>query len=163
MKKGSFFERLTGSHYYDEEVPEASSKQVVRKIKPIETDVEAPLAGSESETEAEGQLTVDVFQTPNEIVIEAMIPAVKADDLDISITREMVIIKGSRTRSKVLEDDQFFFRELFWGSFSRTILLPQEVEPDEADAREKNGLLTIVLPKSDRNKHHKVKVKSNSN
>lgn len=158
MKKGSFFERLTGSHYYDEEAEDTTKP--ARKLKAVDEDHEEIAATHSAEDDTEGQLTVDVYQTPGEIIIEAMIPAVKADDLDISITREMVTIRGTRSRSRTVEDDQFFFRELFWGSFSRTILLPQEVEPDQADAREKNGLLTIVLPKSDRNKHHKVKVRS---
>ena len=150
-KKGSFFERLTGSHYYDEEEV---------KIEPKKSKTNIEEMAEEEETEA--SLTVDVYQTPDEIVIEAMIPAVKPEDLDISITREMVTIKGTRERHRSVEDDQFFFRELFWGTFSRTILLPQEVEPDQADARERAGLLTIVLPKSDRNKEHKLKVKSSS-
>jgi|SRR3989344_528949 len=155
-KKPSFFERLTGSHYYEEEEKEIHLPISGKKGKAV-----AEEAGSE-ENEGEGQLTVDVYQTPDEIIIEAMIPAVKADDLDIAITREMVTIKGTRMRARSVEDDQYFFRELFWGSFSRTILLPQEVEPDMADAREKSGLLTIVLPKSDRNKEHKIRVKSSS-
>jgi len=112
------------------------------------------------EEEGEASLTVDVYQTPDEIIVEAMIPAVKPEDLDISISREMITIKGTRERHRSVEDDQFFFRELFWGTFSRTILLPQEIEPDTVDARERNGLLTIILPKSDKNKTHKVKVKS---
>src|SRR3989344_6226248 len=147
-KKGSFFERLTGSNYYEE--PEEKA-QIHKKLKNEELVLE---------DDGDGQLAVDVYQTPDEIIIEAMIPGVKADDLDISITREMVTIRGTRDRYRSVEDDQFFFRELFWGSFSRTILLPQEVEPDAADAREKNGVLTIVLPKSQKDKQHKLRVKS---
>jgi HSP20 family protein len=149
-KRGSFFERLTGSHYYEE--PE--EKAVINKKVKAE---ELPL-----EDDGEGQLAVDVFQTPDEIIIEAMIPGVKVEDLDIAITREMVTLKGTRERHRVVEDDQFFFRELFWGSFSRTILLPQEIEPDQADAREKNGVLVITLPKSDKGKQHKLRVRSSS-
>ena len=154
MKKGSFFDRLTGSQYYEEE----EEVKVETKNGRAKTKIEE--MAEEEETEA--SLTVDVYQTPDEIIIEAMIPAVKPEDLDIAITREMVTIKGTRERHRTVEDDQFFFRELFWGTFSRTILLPQEVEPDAADARERNGLLTIVLPKSDKNKTHKVRVKSSS-
>lgn len=155
-KKPSFFERLTGSHYYGEEEriePKFSDNARLTKSKTIVEEMS-------EEDENDAQLTVDVYQTPDEIVIEAMIPGVKPDDLDVSITREMVTIRGSRERTRSVEDDQYFFKELFWGSFSRTILLPQEVEPDQADAREKNGVLIISLPKSDKNKTHKVRVKS---
>lgn len=156
-KKPSFFERLTGSNYY-----EAEENEKTAPVRQINNKMSVPVA-QEPEDEGEGQLTVDVYQTPDEIIIEAMIPGVKADDLDISITREMVTIRGERERHRSVEDDQFFFRELFWGSFSRTILLPQEVEPDSADAREKNGVLTIILPKSQKDKQHKLRVKSNQN
>ena len=149
-KKGSFFERLTGSNYYEE--PE--EKAPINKRAKTE---ELPL-----EDDSEGQLAVDVFQSPDEIIIEAMIPGVKVEDLDIGITREMVTLKGTRERHRVVEDDQFFFRELFWGSFSRTILLPQEIEPEQADAREKNGVLVITLPKSDKGKQHKLRVRSSA-
>ncbi len=156
MKKPSFFERLTGSHYYDqdEEIPVETSVGKSSKAKVTITDPEP------DEEEGEGQLTVDVYQTPDDIIIEAMIPGVKVDDLDISITREMVTIRGARERHRAVEEDQYFFRELFWGSFSRTILLPQEVEPESADAKEKNGVLSIVLPKANKDKLHKVRVKS---
>ena len=153
-RKPSFFERLTGSNYYEEE---EEAKIVPRREGARDKTAVEAMA---EEEESEASLTVDVYQTPDEIIIEAMIPAVKPEDLDISITREMVTIKGTRERHRTVEDDQFFFRELFWGTFSRTILLPQEVEPDRADAREKAGLLTIILPKSDKNKTHKVRVKS---
>ena len=153
MKKGSFFERLTGSQYYDEDVED--KKITSQSSKAVVDD-------SSEESEGDGQLTVDVYQTDGEIIIEAMIPAVKPDELDISINRETVTIRGRRERHRSVDDDQFYFRELFWGSFSRTIILPQEVEPDQADAREKNGLLTIVLPKSDKAKLHKLKVKTHT-
>ena len=106
MKKGSFFERLTGSHFYEEsaEKTHTNNRRGMTEELPIEDD-------------SEGQLAVDVFQTPDEIIIEAMMPGVKTEDLDISITREMVTVKGTRERHRVVEDDQFFFRELFWGSY----------------------------------------------
>ncbi|OHA72625.1 MAG: hypothetical protein A3A27_00860 [Candidatus Wildermuthbacteria bacterium RIFCSPLOWO2_01_FULL_47_18] len=151
-KKVSFFEKLTGSHYYEE--AEAKVSSIGKKSKVDDLSVE---------DDSEGQLAVDVYQTPDEIIIEAMMPGVKPDDLDISITREMITVRGTRGRHRVVEDDQFFFRELFWGSFSRTIMLPQEIEPDQADAREKNGVLVITLPKSDKGKQHKLRVRSSSN
>jgi len=112
------------------------------------------------EEAVDGELTVDMCQTPNEIIIQTMIAGARPDDLDITINREMVTIKGRRERDRTVEDENYFFRELYWGSFSRTILLPQEIEPDGAEATEKNGLLTIRLPKIDKEKTQSLKVKT---
>ena len=109
---------------------------------------------------SEGELTVDMHQTSDEIIIQAMIAGVRPEELDISINREMVTIKGKRQSDRTVSEENYFYRELYWGSFSRTILLPQEIEPDGAEATEKNGLLTIRLPKIDKGKVQSLKVKS---
>ncbi|KKS28106.1 MAG: Protein containing Heat shock protein Hsp20 protein [Parcubacteria group bacterium GW2011_GWC2_42_11] len=109
---------------------------------------------------AEGQLTVDVYQTPDEIVIRSIVAGVRPDDLDISISRDMVTIRGSREEHKEVTEDNYFHKELYWGSFSRTVLLPAEVEVEDASAQEKHGLLTIRLPKIDKEKQTKLKVKT---
>ena len=103
----------------------------------------------------EGQLTVDVYQTSHMIVIKAMIPGVRPEDIDINITRDLVTIKGKREDEKEIHHDDYYHKELYWGSFSRAIVLPQEVEPDEAEAVVRHGLLIIKLPKID--KHRKTK------
>ncbi len=101
-----------------------------------------------------------MYQTPNEIVVKTMVAGVKPDDIDISITRDMITVKGKREESHDFSGDDFFHKELYWGSFSRTVMLPQEIEVEEAEATNKNGLLTIRLPKLDKNKQAKVKIKS---
>jgi HSP20 family protein len=122
----------------------------------------APVASlDEVEEAAEGELSVDVYQTPTHIVIKAMIAGVKPEDLDVSITRDMVTIRGKRERHTEGGSSDFFFQELYWGSFSRTIVLPQEVEIEEAEAVEKHGLLIIRLPKMDKGRQAKLKVRSN--
>ncbi len=113
------------------------------------------------EVEVEGELAVDVYQTPSHIIIKAMIAGVRPEDLDVSITRDMVTIRGKRERASEGQAGDFFFQELYWGSFSRTIVLPQEVEIEEAEAVEKHGLLIIKLPKLDKGRQAKLKVKSN--
>lgn len=113
---------------------------------------------AEEESE-DGELTVDVYQTPNEIVIKTMVAGVRPEDLDITITRDMVTIKGKRETEKTVSDDDYFHQELFWGSFSRTIMLPAEIEVEESEAIEKHGLLIIRLPKIDRHKQARLKVK----
>jgi HSP20 family protein len=108
-----------------------------------------------------GELAVDVYQTPTHLIIKAMIAGVRPEDLDVSITRDMVTIKGKRERHTEGTAGDFFFQELYWGSFSRTIMLPQEVEIEDAEATEKHGLLVIKLPKLDKGRQAKLKVKSN--
>src|SRR3989344_2084537 len=110
--------------------------------------------------EGEGQLTVDVYQTPNDIVVESTIAGVKPDDIEIDVTGESVTIRGERHQEEKIEESDYFYRECFWGRFSRSIILPQEVDPDKAHSALKNGLLVIRLPKIHRNKSKKIKVKS---
>lgn len=110
----------------------------------------------------EGELPVDMYQTGDAIVIRALVAGVSPDDLDIAITRDMVTIKGTREEYQEATDDDYYHRELFWGSFSRTLLLPEEVLIDEADAQEKHGLLEIKLPKVDKGRSTKLKVKAHT-
>ncbi len=153
----SFFERLTG---------------VPREEEPIEDDVieektpskklSVPASSwdeDEVEKDEEGELTVDVYQTPTDIVIKSMVAGVRPEDLDISITRDTVIIRGKRETERHVQTEDYYHQELYWGSFSRTITLPAEVEVEEAEAVEKHGLLIIKLPKIDKNKQTRLKVK----
>ena len=114
---------------------------------------------SELLEEGEGQLTIDVYQTPEEIVVESTIAGVNPDDLDIDITNEAVTIRGKRSKEKRIADEDYFYQECYWGKFSRSIILPQEVDAENAEAKIKNGVLTIHLPKLNRQKSKKVKVK----
>ena|SRR3989344_7583488 len=108
--------------------------------------------------EAEGQLTIDVYQTPSHIVVESTIAGVNPDNLDIEITAESVTIRGSREHEEEIKSDDYIYQECYWGRFSRSIILPQEVDPDQAEATIKNGVLKIKLPKVNREKSKKLKV-----
>lgn len=168
-KKRSFFERLTGGikmDSMDEEFDLEESKQPAPRhrsgsvaLKPKRESASEQESWMEAEEE-EGQLTVDVYQTPGEIVIQTMVAGVRPEDLAIQISRDMITIKGKREESRSISADNYFTKELYWGSFSRTILLPQEIEPEEADAIEKHGLLTIRLPKIDKDRRTQLKIKS---
>ncbi|HEY4502715.1 MAG TPA: Hsp20/alpha crystallin family protein [Candidatus Paceibacterota bacterium] len=187
MAKGkrSFFERLTGTAsiddyddvfqeddaYGDTQSPlpaEASGRRTMNmrggKIRPASEPLDASMPsetdGWTQEEPVDGELSVDVYQTPDDIVIRAHVAGVRPDDLDIAITRDMVTIKGKREEAREVEDENYFYKELYWGSFSRTILLPQEIEVEEAQATEKHGLLILRLPKVDKEKQTKLKVKS---
>jgi HSP20 family molecular chaperone IbpA len=107
-----------------------------------------------------GELSVDVYQTEDNIMIQSMIAGVRPESLEITIGRDMVIIQGKREDTRKINDDQFFIKELYWGSFARTISLSQEIDPDLAEAVEKYGLLTLKLPKINKAKKTTIKVKS---
>ncbi len=110
--------------------------------------------------EGEGQMTIDLYQSPDEIVLESPIAGVKPEDLDISITSESVTIKGSRGKERKIKDEDYFYQECYWGRFSRSIILPQEVDAEKAEASIKNGVLTIKLPKLNRQRSKKLRVQS---
>lgn len=106
----------------------------------------------------EGQLTVDVFQDDDNIYVQSAVAGINPDDLEINITKEAVTIRGKRERSQKVTEKNFFYQECFWGSFSRSIVLPQEIDSEKSAASLKNGILTIKMPKlGKRGKHVKVK------
>ncbi|MEK7642660.1 MAG: Hsp20/alpha crystallin family protein [Patescibacteria group bacterium] len=147
-KKPSFFERLTGSISLPEDIE-------------IEINNHSKNSSLLPDAPEEGELSVDVFQNQNEIIIKTMVAGVKPEDLDVSISRDMVTIKGKRENERIIADDDYFHRELYWGTFSRTIVLPQEIDVDGSEAIEKHGLLIIKLPKLDKNRQTRLKVRGN--
>ena len=150
--KRSFFEKLTGAVRVDDSLGAESEKELT---------ISGGKNGDWTESEpGDGELTVDVYQTPSDIVIKTMVAGVRPEDLDISITRDMVTIKGKRESDRVVRDEDYFHRELYWGGFSRTIMLPSEIEIEEAEAVEKHGLLIMRLPKIDKTRQAKIRVKN---
>lgn len=168
----SFFERITGSvriHDDHDNVPEPRVKVSSHSTKKITVSDEDILDSeevstldrwSEQEEEKEGQLTVDVFQNSESLVIKTMVAGVRPEDLDITITRDLVTIKGKREEERGIRPEDYFIQELYWGAFSRTITLPAEVEVEEAEAMERHGLLIIKLPKIDKGRQTKLRVKT---
>jgi len=145
-KKRSFFEKLTGSGKIEDKEQE---KNVSLKTE----------SGWMEESAEEGQLTVDVYQTPTDIIIKSIVAGVKPEDLDVSISHEMITIRGKREDSLRVEKESYFYQELYWGSFSRSVLLPHEIDPDEAEANLKGGIITIRLPKLNKGRVQKLKIK----
>ncbi|MBP7741385.1 MAG: Hsp20/alpha crystallin family protein [Candidatus Pacebacteria bacterium] len=176
MKKRSFFERLSASSPHDDfdafdddfpiQHPGMPAQQAPQRSVPVSgmtmpTQVAPTLAPAPVEEEvAEGQLPVDVYQTANDIIIRTFIAAVRPDEMNVSISRDMVVIEGSREERDSIVDGDYFARELFWGRFAKTILLPQEVDVDASTATAKDGLLTITLPKLDKARQTKLRVKA---
>ncbi|MEK7203033.1 MAG: Hsp20/alpha crystallin family protein [Patescibacteria group bacterium] len=107
----------------------------------------------------EGKLSIDVFQTPTKLVIKSTIAGVKPSDIDISINNDMLTIRGKREANNEIDNADFLYRECYWGSFSRSIILPVEVKADKIEASIENGILTIVLPKVKKAKQISITVK----
>ena len=142
---------------------EAYDVELARSPKPAvqdKTETENDTFSSAFDDEGEGQLAIDVYQTKDTLVIEAPIAGViSAENLDVSITNESVTIRGKREREARVKEDDYFYQECYWGRFSRSIILPQEIDPEKAEATIKNGILTIKLPKLQRQKSKKLRVK----
>ncbi|HPA25974.1 MAG TPA: Hsp20/alpha crystallin family protein [bacterium] len=114
----------------------------------------------EENTDTDGQLSVDVYQTKDDLVIKSTIAGVKPENIDISIDNDVLTVRGERKMEEKIIDEDYFYQECYWGNFSRSIVLPVEVKTDEVEASLKNGVLTVILPKSKKNKSIAVKVKS---
>jgi HSP20 family protein len=148
QRKKGFFERLTGSI----RVPEEGE----RAPEPV---AKGKGAWMEEEND-EAELAVDVYQTPSDIVVQTFVAGVRPEDLEINVERSILTIRGKREENRNIDESNYFLKELYWGKFSRTISLPQEVEPEEVEATEKHGLLTIRVQKVDKEKKSNVRVKS---
>jgi HSP20 family protein len=149
----SFFERLTGSIRMDDNALREMPEEPRHFPHLDEMSYE-----EETYEEEEGELAVDVYLDNDAIVIKAMTSGVRKNDLDIAITRETVMIRGSRFNESDVDTDAFYYRELYWGTFSRTIILAEEIDVDAASAKEAHGLLTIHLPLIDKNREAKLTV-----
>ncbi len=179
-KKPSFLERLTGvveneendANAFDDENEEMAEEKTEEKKKtPIEdrskskktAKISLPPEEKISQEwlpDAEGQLTIDVFQTPTDIIIKSTIAGVKPEDLDITITNDMVTIKGKREKDETVTEGDYYYQECYWGAFARSVILPVDVETEKAEATMKNGILTIKLPKIEKIKTRKIKINS---
>jgi len=95
-----------------------------------------------------GELVVDVFETPADFVVLAAIAGVQIKDLDISLEKDMMVIKGNRCDPHDHPDKKYFYQECYWGPFSRKIVLPENIAIDKADAQIDKGILTVKIPKN---------------
>lgn len=157
-KKGSFLQRLTGAVKVDDFDDEFDLEE--ENVDQFESEEENQIYDERELPTEDGELSVDVLSTPEEVIIKAMVAGVKPQDLDIQITRDMVTIRGTREEGAETREEDYYHKELYWGGFSRNIILPEEIDVEEADAKEKHGLLIIKLPKIDKDRKTKLSVKS---
>jgi len=103
---------------------------------------------------------VDIFETGEKLGVRASLPGIKPEDVDISITPEGVVIKGETMEEKETKEKNYVRRERHYGSFARTIALPQGLKIDKAEATMENGVLTLEIPKAEEEKPRTVKLKA---
>ena len=163
--KKSFFERVTGATSVEpgerrsDSMPIFSEEEETQMIMNEEPRRSVFVEEENFSNNAEGQLTIDVYQTDNEIVIKSTIAGVKPEDLDVSINNDMVTIKGERKNEEVVSAENYYYQECYWGHFSRSVVLPVDILSEKSEASLKNGILTIRLPKADNRKIKKIQVR----
>ena len=166
-RKRSFFERLTGSiRMQDEEefiAPVTPAKKTAlynRYDEEYEDDetvaTSVQVVAEEEPTDA--QLSVDVYETDGAIIVKTRTAGVKKEDLEINVSRESLTIRGRRDNDSRSYQHNYHTQELYWGSFSRIIELPDEIDIEQASAVEHHGLVTIKLPKFDKKRKAVLKV-----
>ena len=138
-----YFDNLDSIEY-----PENDSNEIVADL----------TVKKENKFKNEGHLTIDVFQTENEIVIQSTIAGTNPDDIDVSVTKDMVTIKGHRDPNHKTRPLDYFHQELYWGPFSRAVILPTDIDSNEAKATFKNGVLTISMPKLEVRHYKKLRL-----
>ncbi|NCN07731.1 Hsp20/alpha crystallin family protein [Candidatus Falkowbacteria bacterium] len=106
---------------------------------------------NDSFTGGEGQLSCDVYQNEDNIIVKSAMAGVDPKNLNISISNDLLTIRGYREEDSEIKDNNYFAREVYWGAFSRSIVLPQEINQNKVKASLKKGILTIILPKKYKN------------
>ena len=103
--------------------------------------------------------SVDVSETKNDLVVKAELPGMDPKDIDITLSDGHLMIKGQKKHEKEEKDEDYHFVERSYGSFVRAVHLPKEVKHDKISASYKNGVLKVVLPKSEEAKTKELKIK----
>jgi len=122
-------------------------------VKSAEKAEEKPAESAEQTEEnifnSDGELVVDVFETNSDFVVMSAIAGVQIKDLDISVEKDMMVIRGNRCEPSEHPDKKYFYQECYWGPFSRKIILPENIDTESASAQMDKGMLTIKIPKKE--------------
>jgi HSP20 family protein len=149
----SFFKKLKNEIDFDDknEIVEEVEKKENKKSPKKKT--EKKLAStqkikeeSEDWMKADGQLAIDVYQTKSSFVIQAPVAGIKPEDLGISVENDFLIIKGKREKTEEIQEKDYFYQECYWGSFSRKVSLPEDLDSSKIKASLKKGILTVKIP-----------------
>ena len=179
-EKTSFFGKIMGGNVtddqpvmqvvsQDEEALEAEelASDDEADTEEVEVEEEIVLAPKQAAKEGneewlndfEGQLNIDMYQTKDNVIIKSTIAGVRPEDIDITVANDMVTVKGSRRKEENIVADDYFYQECYWGNFSRSVIIPVDIDSENIEADLKDGILTIIIPKAAKAKTKKVKVK----
>ena len=140
----SFFKKLKKEIDSDEKIVEKIPK---KKTEKNSVSIQKSKKESENWMETDGQLAIDVYQTKDFFVVQAPVAGIKPGDLDISVENDFLIIKGRREKAEEIQEKDYFYQECYWGSFSRKVSLPEDLDPSKIKASLKKGILTVKIPK----------------
>ena len=129
------------------EIPEVEPTEVEEEPI-IQEEVPKAIHTTSGIFDQDGELVVDVFETGSDFVVLAAIAGVQIKDLDISLEKDMMVIKGNRCDPHDHPDKKYFYQECYWGPFSRKVVLPENINIDQADAQIDKGILTVKIPKN---------------
>lgn len=125
----------------------------------MERFMNEPMTGMRPWSES-GIPSVDMYQTDEEIIVKATLPGVQPDDIHISVTGDMLTVRGTTSEEQEAQDSSYYVRERRQGEFSRALTLPAPVVADKARAEFENGILTLTLPKAEEVKPKTITVKA---
>lgn len=124
------------------------------KIHPLPHDEKTPLK------KEIGQLSVDIYHTDKEIVILAPVAGVTKEDVKLSVTEDVLVIRGERDSVEEVDEENYYTRECFWGNFQRAIVLPKEADVKNISASFEKNVLEIRIPKTQHEKTKIIKIKA---
>jgi HSP20 family protein len=151
-EKKSFFEKIISS-------PSVSKKGIeIKKDADVSEDREIEIENKSSQNTEEGQLSVDVYETDSAIAVVSIIGGIGEEDINVSVDNNVLTITGAREKDEEQESRNYFVAECFWGPFSRSIILPVEVDVERVKAIMKNGILKVILPKLGGKRSKKIKI-----
>ena len=146
---GPFFDEFKRS---GEEMDRLAEDFFRRRVLPL-------LAGPEEGILEEGQVRINAVDKGDKLIVKAFLPGLEKEDIDVSLSGNRLTISGERKEEAEEKEEDYYYREMLYGKFSRLIELPAEVEIDKAEASMKNGILEIVLPKSKPTEVKKLPIK----
>jgi HSP20 family protein len=147
------------------EIPEKISVNINSEPKKKEEEKPEPVKAEAKEenkwfAKKEGQLVIDMYETEDELVVQTAIAGAKPEEINVVIENDTLSISGKRELKRKDANVKYLYQECFWGNFSREIILPTEVDPSRVKAVMEEGILTIRIPKIDREKRRKIEIKS---
>lgn len=143
----------------EEQDQEEDQEQEQEQEVPSPKQSQAKETNEEWMSDFEGQLNIDMYQTKDNVIIKSTIAGVRPEDIDITVANDMVTVKGARRKEDTVSQDDYFYQECYWGNFSRSVIIPVDIDSENIEADLKDGILTVIIPKAAKAKTKKVKVK----